>query len=273
MTIGQAVVWAANNIDPKETNPELVMSEPYVMGSHATCSGAWASGPEDYAPDEYQWGYNRMMTVDGLFGAGDTLGGTPHKFSSGSFTEGRIAGKAANKYINDLGTDQPEVSEQEYETLKQIIYQPLETYRVGRNEITAGTVSPSYLLPLSGLQRLEKIMDEYVGGAGTRYMTNEPMLTRGLELLKMLKEDLAFLGADSLHQLQRSWELHHRVIASECVTHHTMYRKETRWPGYYYRGDHPQLDDKDWHCFTLSSYNQEADEYSMESAPVHHIVD
>ena len=58
MTIGQAVVWAANNIDPKEINPELVMSEPYVMGSHATCSGAWASGPEDYAPDEYQWGYN-----------------------------------------------------------------------------------------------------------------------------------------------------------------------------------------------------------------------
>ena len=72
-------------------------------------------------------------------------------------------------------------------------------------------------------------------------MTNEPMLTRGLELLKMLKEDLAFLGADSLHQLQRSWELHHRVIASECVTHHTMYRKETRWPGYYYRGDHRNL--------------------------------
>ena len=67
MTIGQAVVWASQNIDPKHTNPELTTSEPYVMGSHATCSGAWASGPEDYAPDEYQWGYNRMMTVDGLF--------------------------------------------------------------------------------------------------------------------------------------------------------------------------------------------------------------
>ena len=93
MTIGQAVVWASQNIDPKHTNPELTTSEPYVMGSHATCSGAWASGPEDYAPSEYQWGYNRMMTVDGLFGAGDTIGGTAHKFSSGSFTEGRIAGK------------------------------------------------------------------------------------------------------------------------------------------------------------------------------------
>src|SRR5204863_32153 len=83
----------SQNIDPKDTNPELTTSEPYVMGSHATCSGAWASGPEDYAPADYQWGYNRMMTVDGLFGAGDTIGGTAHKFSSGSFTEGRIAGK------------------------------------------------------------------------------------------------------------------------------------------------------------------------------------
>ena len=50
MTIGQAVVWASQNIDPKHINPELTTSEPYVMGSHATCSGAWASGPEDYAP-------------------------------------------------------------------------------------------------------------------------------------------------------------------------------------------------------------------------------
>ncbi len=63
------VVWASQNIDPKYINPELTTSEPYVMGSHATCSGAWASGPEDYAPAEYQRGYNRMMTVDGLFSA------------------------------------------------------------------------------------------------------------------------------------------------------------------------------------------------------------
>ena len=36
----------------------------------------------------------------GLFGAGDTVGGA-HKFSSGSFTEGRLAAKAAVKYIQD----------------------------------------------------------------------------------------------------------------------------------------------------------------------------
>ena len=169
MTIGQAVVWASQNIDPKHTNPELTTSEPYVMGSHATCSGAWASGPEDCAPADYQWGYNRMMTVDGLFGAGDTIGGSAHKFSSGSYTEGRIAGKAAVNYVNDLKGDRPQVSEKEYEDLKKTIYRPLETYRIGRNEIVAGTVSPSYMLPLHGLQRLEKLMDEYVGGIGAAY--------------------------------------------------------------------------------------------------------
>jgi adenylylsulfate reductase, subunit A len=273
MTIGQAVVWASQNIDPKEINPELTTSEPYVMGSHATCSGAWASGPEDYAPADYQWGYNRMMTIEGLFGAGDAIGGTAHKFSSGSFTEGRIAAKAAVRYVNEAGKQQPELSEAEYEKLKALIYQPLENYQIGRNEIVAGTVSPSYLLPLHGLQRLEKIMDEYVGGISAHYTTNEPLLTRGLELLQMLKEDLDHLGAEDLHQLQRAWELHHRVLASECVTQHTLFRTETRWPGYYYRADHPRLDDNDWHCFTLSRYDRESGKWAMEKAPVYHIVD
>jgi adenylylsulfate reductase, subunit A len=272
MTIGQAVVWASQNIDPKHTNPELTTSEPYVMGSHATCSGAWASGPEDYAPAEYQWGYNRMMTVDGLFGAGDTIGGTAHKFSSGSFTEGRIAAKAAVKYVTEKGRDQPQVSDAEIEDLKRAVYKPLDHYQIYRNEIVGGTVSPSYILPIHALQRLEKIMDEYVGGITVNYMTNEPLLTRGLELLGMLKEDAASLGAEDLHQLQRAWELQHRLLASECVTQHTLFRKETRWPGYYYRGDYPKLDDDNWHCFTLSQYDRDSGKWAMEKAPVYHIV-
>ena len=56
MTIGQAVVWASQNIDPKHINPELTTSEPYVMGSHATCSGAWASGPA---------GLLHLLTING----------------------------------------------------------------------------------------------------------------------------------------------------------------------------------------------------------------
>jgi adenylylsulfate reductase subunit A len=273
MTVSQAVVWASQDIDPKYTNPELTTSEPYVMGSHATCSGAWASGPEDLSPDEYYWGYNRMMTVDGLFGAGDALGGTAHAFSSGSFTEGRLAAKAAVKYIRDYKNDNIKISDKQYEDLKQTIFQPLDNYQIGRNEITGGTVSPSYILPLHGLQRLEKIMDEYAGGISVNYMTNEPLLQRGLELLATLQEDLNHIGAEDLHQLQRAWELKHRTIASESVVHHTLFRKETRWPGYYYRGDHMKLDDDNWHCLTLSHRDPESGEWTMEKAPVYHIVD
>ena len=80
----------------------------------------------------------------------------------------------------------------------------------------------------------------------------------------MLKEDLAQLAAEDLHQLQRAWELRHRVLASEAVAHHTLFRQETRWPGYYYRADHPKLDDTDWHCFTLSQYDRHADEWEMK---------
>jgi adenylylsulfate reductase subunit A len=273
MTVGQAVVWASQNIDPKERPSELITSEPYVMGSHATCSGAWASGPEDCAPADYQWGYNRMMSVEGLFGAGDAIGGSAHKFSSGSFTEGRIAGKSAVRYVADMARNPPQVDERQIDELRDTVFRPLETYAVGRNEIVAGTVSPSYLSPLQGLQRLEKIMDDYVGGIGTYYATNEPMLNRGLELLAMLREDLDHIGAEDLHQLQRAWELNHRVWTAESVTRHTLFRRETRWPGYYYRADYPKLDDAEWHVFTASQYDPETGEWHMSKLPVHHIID
>ena len=273
MTVSQAVVWASQDIDPRYTNPELTTSEPYVMGSHATCSGAWASGPEDVSPSEYFWGYNRMMTVEGLFGAGDALGGTAHAFSSGSFTEGRLAAKAAVKYVRERANEKIVISDKQIEERREEIYRPLETYEVGRNEIVGGTVSPSYILPIQGLQRLEKLMDEYAGGLTVNYMTNEPLQLRGLELLKTMHEDFEFLGAEDLHQLQRAWELKHRAIASECVVQHTLFRKETRWPGYYYRGDAMQLDDENWHVLTVSHRDPESGEYTMEKAPVYHIVD
>ncbi|MBI3430977.1 MAG: adenylyl-sulfate reductase subunit alpha [Hydrogenophilales bacterium] len=271
MTVGQAVVWASQNIDPRERPSELITSEPYVMGSHATCSGAWASGPEDCAPADYQWGYNRMTTVEGLFGAGDTIGGSAHKFSSGSFTEGRIAGKAAVKYVMDLASP-PQIDEAEVDRLRTSVFRPLQTYAVNRNEIVAGSVAPHYLSPLQGLQRLEKIMDEYVGGVSMFYVTNGPMLDRALELIGMLKEDLDHIGAEDMHQLLRAWELAHRVWTAEAVVRHTLFREETRWPGYYYRADHPRLIDPDWHVFTASQFDATHGEWQMSKLPVHHLI-
>jgi adenylylsulfate reductase subunit A len=274
MTVGQAVLWAATDIDPKYINPELTTSEPYVMGSHATGCGAWCSGPEDISGNipEYFWGYNRMMTVDGLFGAGDAVGGTPHAFSSGSFTEGRLSAKAACKYIDDGKAEGINISQAQIDGRKEEIYKPLETYTVGRNEIVGGTVSPSYILPMPGLQRLQKLMDEYAGGVTVQYMTNDKLLNMGLHKLKILEEDLEKVGAEDIHQLLRAWELKHRHRTSECVVQHTLFREETRWPGYYYRGDKMKLDDDNWHVLTTSQRDRATGEYKMEKQPLYHLV-
>ncbi len=272
MTVGQAVLWAATDVDPKNENPELTTSEPYVMGSHATGSGAWCSGPEDVSPPEYFWGYNRMMTIEGLFGAGDAVGGTPHAFSSGSFTEGRLAAKAACKYIDDGKAEGIVVSQKTLDELKAQIFKPLEHYKTYRNEIVAGDVNPHYINPQQGLDRLQKLMDEYCGGVTVGYMTNEKLLHIGLKKLKIMEEDLESLAAKDLHELLRAWELKHRHRTAECVTQHTLFRKETRWPGYYYRGDAMKLDDENWHVLTVSRRDPETGEYTMEKAPCYHLV-
>ncbi len=272
MTVSQALLWAAQDHDPKDEPYELMPTEPYVMGSHAVNAGAWVSGPEDISPDGYKWGYNRMTSMTGLFAAGDAAGGAAHKFSSGSFTEGRIAGKNAVKFILDHKKYEPEIDESHVEELKQLIFQPLDNYSIGRSQITYGTVSPYYLYPSQGMKRLEKIMDEYAGGISTMYSTNADMLQRGLRLLSMLKEDLNLLGAEDLHQLMRGWELYHRVLTSEAVLRHTLYRQETRWPGYYYRDDYPKIDDANWDVFVISRYDRKAGEWNLESKPVIRIV-
>ncbi len=273
MTVGQAVLWAATDLDPKYENPELATSEPYVMGSHATGCGAWCSGPEDLSPPEYFWGYNRMTTVEGLFGAGDAVGGTPHAFSSGSFTEGRLAAKAACKYIDDGKGEGIVVSDKQIADLKEKIYKPLEVYTVYRNEVVAGSVNPNFINPRQGLDRLQKLMDEYCGGFGVNYMTNEKLLSIGLKKLKLLEEDMHKIAASDIHELLRAWELHHRVRTAESVFQHTLFRKETRWPGYYYRGDAMKLDDKNWHVLTVSHRDRKTGGYTLSKAPLYHLVD
>ena len=105
MTISQAILWAASNVEPEKKSSEIAAAEPYFIGSHSGASGAWVSGPEDLqsadTKSEYFWGYSHMATVKGMFCAGDASGASSHKFSSGSHAEGRIVGKAAIKFIVD----------------------------------------------------------------------------------------------------------------------------------------------------------------------------
>lgn len=271
MTISQALVWASQNIDPARQPSEIQLTEPYIMGSHSGCAGMWVSGPADLAPAEYQWGYNRMTTVKGLFSAGDGVGASPHKFSSGSFTEGRLAAKAAVAFIRDAATA-PTIDGTRAEALHQEIIGPLETFQKHGKYTTAEEVNPHYLLPKAGLQRLQKIMDEYAAGPSTWYRTNEPMLKRGLELLQFFREDLTKLAARDLHELLRCWELVHRTWTAEAHVRHLLAREETRWPGYYYRTDYPELDDVNWKVFVNSTYDSGSGNWEFAKKPYIQLV-
>jgi adenylylsulfate reductase subunit A len=150
-----------------------------------------------------------MTTVQGLFGAGDTIGGSAHKFSAGSFVEGRLAGKAAVRYVMDMKSDTPRVDDDHIRGLRETVFKPLENYRVGRNEIVAGTVAPSYINPLQGLQRLEN----WTSMRWLRMSSMSPAsrcLTAGWSCSKMLTEDFEHIGATVCINCRGHGELQHR---------------------------------------------------------------
>jgi adenylylsulfate reductase subunit A len=253
MTIAQAGMWAASDIEPDKEPSELIPSEPYLLGSHSGCAGFWCSGPGDVkgAPAEWSWGYNRMSTVNGLFMAGDVVGASGHKFSSGSHAEGRIAAKAAIAYILDNADLKPTFKESVDEILADM-YLPFELYEKYKVYTTAPAVNPHYIKPDMYQKRLMKIMDEYVAGISTWYSTSKTMLEEGMKKLEVLREDGKKLAASNLHELLRCWENYHRVWAAEAHARHILFREDTRYPGFYYRSDFPKIDDTNWKCFTNS---------------------
>ena len=178
----------------------------------------------------------------------------------------------ARKYQTDFSVDYIATSAT-IDKLKKEVFTPLEHYKLYRNEIVAGSVNPHYHNPRQFLDRLQKLMDEYCGGLTVNYMTNEKLLNIGLKKLAIMEEDLEKIAAEDLHELLRAWELKHRHRTSECVMQHTLFRKETRWPGYYYRGDAMKLDDENWHVLTVSRRDPETGSYTMEKAPLYHLED
>lgn len=275
MTISQAILWAATNVEPEKKPSEIMACDPYFIGSHSGASGAWVSGPEDLqtdeTQDEYFWGYPNMTTVDGLFAAGDATGASSHKFSSGSFTEGRIAGKSMVGYVLDHN-EAPTLDETEVEKLKAKILKPLGTFLEHKHETTDPDINPSYIRPRQFMYRLQKIMDEYAGGVSAQFTTNDKLLEKGQELLDFLKEDAESLGAENLHELMRAWEAVHRMYQAEAHVKSILFREETRWPGYYFRADTPTMDNDNWLAFCNCRFDQASNTWEMIKRPVKYIT-
>jgi adenylylsulfate reductase subunit A len=274
MSISAASLWASFNMEPDKMPSEIIPSEPYLLGSHAGCAGLWVSGPsKGYmgAPDSWFWGYDRMTTVDGLFTAGDGVGASGHKFSSGSHAEGRMAAKGAIAFILDHKNDKLEAAQNIDEVIAEI-YLPFEIYEKYKDYTSAPEINPNYLMPKQVQTRLQKLMDEYVAGCSTMYMTNKPSLMEGLKRLTLLKEDATRLAARDLHELMRAWEQYHRILSGEAHLRHILFREESRYPGYYYRSDFLSIDDSKWKVFTISQYDKNTNEWKFETEPYKQLV-
>lgn len=269
MTISQALLWASTNIYPEEEPSEIAAAEPYFIGSHSGASGAWVSGPQDLAPAEYFWGYANMCTTKGLFAAGDASGASSHKFSSGSHAEGRIAGKAAIQYIVKENPTHS-YDDNAINELRETILKPLDIFEQHSKETTDPNINPNYIRPKMFMFRLQKIMDEYAGGVSAQFMTNKHLLEKGMHLLNFLKEDSLKLAAENLHELMRVWENVHRMWQAEAHVRTILHRKETRWPGYYYRADTPTIDEN-WEKFVNLTYDAKEDKWNMFTRDILHI--
>jgi adenylylsulfate reductase, subunit A len=271
MTVSQALLWAGENIRPEDRPSEIAGAEPYFIGSHSGASGAWCSGPEDLAPKEYFWGYNRMTTVKGLFAAGDACGASSHKFSSGSHAEGRIAAKAAVAFIVD-NPSEPKIDKAQLDAIIERINRPMKLFEENHAKSSDPNINPAFMKPRQYMHRIQKIMDEYAGGYSCAYTTSAKLMEKGLEKLAMLKEDSEKLAAENLHELMRCFENIHRTAQAEVHIRTMLFREETRWPGYYFRSDIPTIKDPEWRVFVNIAMDPKTGEYSLKKIPVIELV-
>jgi adenylylsulfate reductase subunit A len=277
MTCGQANLWCATNTEPEKKNSEVMPTEPYLLGSHSGCCGMWVSGPDyDWVPADYKWGdkgkiYNRMTTVKGLFTSGDGVGCSGHKFSSGSHAEGRMVAKSMARWVRDHAGYKPAIAQSAKE-LVDLAYKPVRTYLDHCAYTTAVDINPNYVKPAGMALRLMKATNEYGAGIATYYMTSEKSLEILFDLFGMLHEDLEKLAAGDLHELMRCWEIKHRLWTVEAHCRHIRFRKESRYPGFYYRADFPGQDDANWFKFTNSKYDTKTGQWECFKRDYHKII-
>jgi adenylylsulfate reductase subunit A len=268
MTCGQANLWCAQNCEPEKKNSEVMPTEPYLLGSHSGCCGLWTSGPDfDWVPEAYKIKYkdkvyNRMTTVNGLFTSGDGVGCSGHKFSSGSHAEGRMVAKSMARFVRDNADFVPALK-QSKEELVDMVYKPVRTFLDNCEYTTAININPNYIKPEGMMYRLMKATHEYGAGTATYYQTSSKMLEVVMDLLATMREDCEKMAAGDLHELMRAWEIEHRIWTVESHLRHIQYRKETRYPGFYYQADYPGQDDENWFCFVNSKFDPAKKEWDV----------
>lgn len=253
--------WGCNDYDPSKEPIEIDGGDPNIVGAHAGMAGAWTRGE------------TRETTVNGLYVSGDALGGAPSRFISGTWTCGRITGRNMAKAIRDHKYELRELDPQTVDILEERTFGPLNNYqeRVKEGAWTDSTLM-SGIFPRQMEDRMQKIMEEYCGGRTRWYFVSEPYLNIARKHIKRMRHDqLQYLCARDLHDLQLAWDVINRLDVCQLVIEHISFRKETRFPGYVIRTDYPETD-PEFDCFINSKWDPETDEVVCFKVPYQQLV-
>ena len=104
--------------------------------------------------------------------------------------------------------------------------------------------------------------------------TLEEFFTKHLDTsIPTLSSIPAKMAAGDLHELLRAWENYHRIWCVETHIRHIEFRKESRYPGFYYRSDFPVCDDENWKCFVNSTFDPKTKEWKCEKVNCVNIIE
>ncbi|MEG0005871.1 MAG: adenylyl-sulfate reductase subunit alpha [Clostridium sp.] len=197
----QVLKWVARGESPSTHNVEIDGTEPYIVGGHSG-SGYWVDN-------------NRKTTLKNLYAIGDVSGGSPKKYVTGCFAEGKIASESIIKDIGKI----PSTLNKSYRYLVDKYGYLLEG-------------SSSLKLIEEAENRMQNIMDSLAGGKTTHYEYNEKDLNLAIVKLNELSLEFESLRVSSKQHLLYLFEVRDRLLLAKGVINHMLERKETRWRSY-----------------------------------------
>jgi adenylylsulfate reductase subunit A len=215
MAPAQTLHWLERETGPKDENVKIDGSEPYIVGGH-TASGYWIDS-------------KRRTTLKGLYAIGDVAGGSPKKYVTGCFAEGKIAAQTVKE----------EIATKEWiedEEISQSLLQSLEAH------LTPATKKPQWTLEELEAA-MQEVMDQYAGGRARGYVYNSKDLVIATSKLEELGRVLAHYQVSTTRELGQLLEILDRIEVAKVLIAHLEARKETRWLAYQQNADYPSKDD------------------------------
>ncbi len=192
-------------------------------------------------------------SLQGLYAAGDVIGGMTRSVSPGAFTLGWQAGESAAGFAGEMG--------------------PVELDGANEDAIAERRSSWEAILARKGARvaswreaqaSMQATMDYYAG-----VWRSKSMLDAGLaRLVRLRQEARAELGAGNPHELYRCVEILSLMDCAEAIMASARAREESRFGPEHSRGDYPETDDQ-WYCNTAMTKGK--GRFRIYKKPFNHI--